>query len=478
METKKFQNKLIFKFISSSQKTIRLLCLIAFCFVWSSAKSQSYYYFQNEIPTKNSVILNYKTLLVVQPDGNATARIQYNEGPDHKLFLYQVSLSDSVINQTDTLHRFLIPNGASQPLLDKDTANFFALRFIFEKKYDSSGYYYEPFFVEVKNNKNEWNPVKTTLSQLKTYEDLRNDEPFVSSFYFQSDEFYQYIFSEKTRGVVSPRKEKMFLIIVANTNDETVGKSAKSDLQNVSSLFNKLAENVSIKTIIPIYISGNDFNKASVNAAIAQLEQAKPTSDDIVIFYYSGHGFRLPGDKSLYPNISFRNVKNRKDNVVGDYLPLEDVYKRISALKPNVCLVLGDCCNANIYQNPVIGSDLIQPKGGGFLGAFNPKAAEKLFFPNAPVSMIIGSVEEDHLSLGNPQIGGYFTHFFTAELEKNLWGFYSNNLFSIGNQSNAMWLQILIAARKNTYWKSKSIQCGKTPNDRCIQQAVINIKSQ
>lgn len=478
MLTRKVKNKSVFKFITLSQKAIRLLCFTAFCFVWSSAKSQSYYYFQNEIPTKSGVILNYKTLLTIQPDGNATARIQYNAGLDHKLFLYQVSLSDSIINQTDTLNRVLIPNAVPQPLLDKDTINFFVPRFVFEKKFDSKGYYYEPLAVEVMLNRNEWSTAKTLLSQFKTFEDLRNDEQLVSSFYFESDEFYQYIFSEKTRGIVSPRKEKMFLIIVANTDDETVGKSAKSDLQNVSSLFNKLAENVGIKTIVPIYISGNDFNKASVNAALAQLEQSKPSSDDIVIFYYSGHGFRLPGDKSLYPNISFRNAKNRKDNVVGDYLPLENVYKRISALKPNVCLVLGDCCNADIYQNPVIGSDLIQPKGGGFLGAFNPKAAEKLFFPSVPVSIVIGSVEEEHLSLGNPKIGGYFTHFFTAELEKNLWGFYSNNLFSIGNQSNVMWLQILIAARKNTYWKSKSIQCGKTPNDRCIQQAVINIKPQ
>ena len=478
MGTKKVQNTSVFKFITLSQKAIRLLCFIAFCFVCSSAKSQSYYYFQNEIPTKSGDILNYKTLLTIQPDGNATARIQYNAGPDHKLFLYQVSLSDSVINQTDTLNRVLIPNAVSQPLLNKDSVNFFVPRFVFEKKFDSKGYYYEPLAVEVMSNRNEWSTAKTLISQFKTYEDLRNDEQLVSSFYFESDEFYQYIFSEKTRGIVSPRKEKMFLIIAANTNDETVGKSAKTDLQNVSSLFNKLAENVGIKTIIRIYISGKDFNKTSLNAALAQLELARPSSNDIVIFYYSGHGFRLPDDKSLYPNISFRNAKNRKDNVVGDYLPLEDVYKRISALKPNVCLVLGDCCNADIYQNPVIGSDLIQPKGGGFLGAFNPKAAEKLFFPNAPVSIIIGSVEEEHLSLGNPKIGGYFTHFFTAELEKNLWGFYSNNLFSIGNQSNVMWLQILIAARKNTYWKSKSIQCGKTPNDRCIQQAVINIKPQ
>lgn len=465
----------IFEMIFQSQKVLRILFLSTFCFAWLNANSQTNYYFTNEISAKGGIILYYKTLLTIQADGTATARVQYNTGANNKLFLYQVALSDSSLSQTDTTRRYLIPNAEPIPLLDKDSVSFFLPRFIFIKKDDNTGSYYEPSGVEVRANTGDWQSVKTTLIQQKTYEDLRSDEPFLSSFYFESDEFYNYVFGEKMRGAPLQREEKMFLILVTNTNDETVGKSAKTDLKNLSVLFTKLAQNLGITKIIPLYVSGDNFSKSSVLAVLNKLEEAKPSAIDIVIFYYSGHGFRLPGDKSTYPNISFRTAKDRADNVVGDYMPLEDIYKRINALKPNVCLVLGDCCNANIYENPVLGPGLVKLKGGGVLGNFNFEAAKKLFLPSLSISMIMGSVAENHLSIGNPEIGGYFTHYFTAELEKNLWGYYNNNPFSVGRPSNFLWLQMFLAARTNTYWKSKSIQCGKTTNDRCIQQAVIDI---
>jgi hypothetical protein len=462
-------------FLIKTQKAMRLLCLIVFCTFPFSSKSQSYYYFVNEIATKSGTTLSYKTLLTLQPDGSATARVQYNAGADNKLFLYQLSLSDSSVSITDTAQRFIIPNAEPLPLLEKDPATFFIPRFIFKKKYDSAGYYYDPSSVEVKMDDGKWQPVKTISAQQKTYDELRSDEPFVSSFYFETDGFYSYLFGDKTRSTPPPRPEKMYLILVGNTNDEEIGNSVKTDLQNVSGLFTKLAGDLGIRTVIPLSISGNDYSKLALQGALATLERAKPSPIDIVIFYYSGHGFRLPGDKSAYPKISFRTPKNRIDNVVGDYMALEDVYERIAALKPKVCIVLGDCCNANISDNPIFAATVFKQKGGGTLGDFNMDAGKKLFFPALPLSMIVGSVAEGHLSLGNPDMGGYFTHFFTAALEKNLWGYYSNNIFNAGTAGKSLWLQLLVAARTNTYWQAKSIQCGTTANDRCIQQAVIKI---
>ena len=314
-----------------------------------------------------------------------------------------------------------------------------------------------------------------TESVQKSYEALRNDEPFVSAFYFESDEFYQYIFEQATRATPSPRVEKMFLFVVADTKDATVGKSTETDLKNVSGLFNSLAANLGITKVIPVYISGDGYSKAAVEVALLALEAQKPAPIDIVVFYFSGHGFRLPGDQGKYPRMSFRTAQNKANEEVGDNISLEEVYKRINALKPRVNLVLGDCCNADIYENPVLGTDVIRPKGGGALGYFNMESAKKLFLPAMPLSIIVSSVEKDHLSVGNPDIGGYYTHFLTAELEKNIWGFYSSSLLLFGGQSNASWLKILLEARKNTYWKAKAKQCGKTTNDRCIQQAEISV---
>ncbi|MEJ7674859.1 MAG: hypothetical protein WKF59_19720 [Chitinophagaceae bacterium] len=96
------------------------------------------------------------------------------------------------------------------------------------------------------------------------------------------------------------------------------------------------------------------------------------------------------------------------------------------------------------------------------------------FFPPTPLAIIIGSVKQGHLSVGHPEIGGYYTHFFITELEKNLWG-YSSFQFPGGGKTNVSWLRMLLTARQNTYWKSKAKQCGKTENDRCIQEAEIDV---
>ena len=444
---------------------------------WGVSKLQAqtsfFIVYEYSIPGAGTKI--YKSLVTLQADGNAVARIQYNAGPANKLFLYEQVLSDSSIEKDGITRKYLLPNTDAVPLIDPDTSGFFIPRFLFKKLFDSSGYYYEPSGVELQNNTGLWVAANMTQSQQKNYQDLRNDEPFVGSFYFESDGFYQYIFDQTTRANPLPRSEKMFLIVVANTQDATVGKSAKTDLKNVSGLFTSLAANLGITKVVPLYISGDGYSKTAVEAALLALEAQKPSPIDIVVFYFSGHGFRLAGDQSKYPRMSFRTAQNKARKEVGDNIPLEDVYKRINALKPRVCLVLGDCCNADIYENPVLGNDMIKPKGGGTLGTFNVESAKKLFLPAMPLSIIVGSVQKDHLSIGHPDIGGYYTHFFTAELEKNIWGYYSSALLSFGGQSNASWLKILLEARKNTSWKAKAKQCGKTKNDRCIQEAEIEV---
>lgn len=365
-----------------------------------------------------------------------------------------------------------MPAGRAKPLLEGDFNEFAAPRFLFKKVKDSTGNYYEPFATEVDISGN-WVGTTTITSAEKTIQNLKADEDFVNSFYFEADAFYQFVFDEDTRAIPLPRREKMFLLLVANTNDKTVGESVATDLKNVSETFTNLARALGIVNIYPIYIKGNEYSKAAVEAALARIEAQRPSSKDIVVFYFSGHGFRLPNQKSDLALMSFRTDLNRKRSEVGDYIALEDVNNKIKALKPGVSIVIADCCNANIYENPVLGADMIRPRGGGALGAFNLQSGSKLFFPSSPISILFGSVHKGHLSVGNPEIGGYFTHYFLSELQKNLWGYYANSFSTFGGQSKASWLNIGLVARKNTYWKSKAKQCGATPNDRCIQEADI-----
>jgi hypothetical protein len=453
------------------------LLRLLFVFVASgfslSAESQAYYFFVNEMNVPNGEAYIYKTLLVLSTDGNAVARVQYNLPGSNELILYELNLIDSSVDNISS-NKYLMCRTTPVLIVGTADSRFWIPRFVFQKKYDSSGYYYEPSAVEVKLADNSWHLMKMNTNEQKTFENLKENEPLVASFYFETDAFYRYVFEKRPRAIPEARTEQMFLIVVANTNDETVGKGAKADLANISRLYTTLAKDLGIKAVFTTYIFGDGYNKTAVEKALEKLKGQKPRPTDIVIFHYSGHGFRLPGDVSLYARMSFRTAENRKKNEVGDNMSLEQVYNQIKALHPKVCIVSGDCCNANIYENPAFGNEMLTPRGGGILGEFNLANAKKLFLPAAPVSMIIGSVKKDHLAVVHPETGGYFTSYFTAELEKNLWGFFYRSLFT-GAQSNSSWLRIIVDASNNTYWKSIRKQCGKTENDRCIQTAEFEL---
>jgi hypothetical protein len=473
---------LLFRNIIERRKQVRFvrkMILLRLLFVFAAsgfsftAHSQAYYFFVNEISVPGGEAYTYKTLLVLNTDGSAVARIQYNIPGSKELYLYELNLIDSSIDNISS-NKYLMCRNAPVLLAGAVDPGFLVPRFVFQKKYDSSGYYYEPFAMEIKLAGNSWHLTKMNTSEQKTLENLKENEPLVESFYFETDEFYRYVFEKRPRAIPEVRTEQMFLIVVANTNDETVGKGAKADLANISQLYTTLARDLGIKTVFTTYIFGDAYNKTAVEKALEKLKEQKPRSTDIIIFHYSGHGFRLPGDVSLYARMSFRTSENRIKKEVGDNMSLEEVYNRIKALNSKVCIVSGDCCNANIYENPAFGSEMLKPKGGGILGEFNLTNAKKLFLPPAPVSMIIGSVKKDHLAVVHPETGGYFTSYFTAELEKNLWGFFYRSLFT-GAQSNSSWLRIIVDASNNTYWKSIRKQCGKTENDRCIQRAEFEL---
>ncbi|MGB4844511.1 MAG: hypothetical protein WBP16_08605, partial [Ferruginibacter sp.] len=274
--------------------------VFAFSGISNSGYSQSYYYFITEINAPDAQLYTYKTFLTLQPDSRATARIQFNDPVSNELFLYELNLVDSSIKSANAATKYLVTSGAAKLIVGSTDSAFLEPRFIFTKKYDSLGYYYDPAGTEVKMPDGKWVAAITNSSQQKTYEDLRHDAGFVGSFYFETDDFYQYIFDERTRAIPPPRDEKMYLIVVADTQDPTVGKSTKTDLDNITVLFTTLAKSLGIVRVIPTFIAGNNYSKAAVELALKKLEAQKPASKDIIVFYFSGHGYRLPGDGN-YP---------------------------------------------------------------------------------------------------------------------------------------------------------------------------------
>jgi hypothetical protein len=214
---------------------------------------------------------------------------------------------------------------------------------------------------------------------------------------------------------------------------------------------------------IPVVVSGDAFNIANTQRVI---DTIKPAAPDIVFFYYTGHGFRYADDVSKYPRISFRtnNLQIRSQN----NLAVEEVYKKLLAKRARVTIVISDCCNEKIDAAVPFGMDLLRPRATGTEGLkLNYDNFRKLFLPTQNTSIIIGSASANQLAAGNPNMGGFFTNFFKAELIKSLYS----------NTGESTWLRISLSATESTRKQSLTALCKTTPNvnGRCVQRAEVRV---
>lgn len=63
--------------------------------------------------------------------------------------------------------------------------------------------------------------------------------------------------------------------------------------------------------------------------------------DDIIVFYYSGHGGRSTQDKSRYPQFCLKYLGYQQDK----WVPMHLVVDELKAKNARLTLILADCCN-------------------------------------------------------------------------------------------------------------------------------------
>jgi len=440
-----------------------VIYLIILCsFLSVKAQSQSFFYLENEFSIKGKPALTYSTFLVIESDGSVVARIRYTDPATADNRLLELKFVDSPDSglQADGNRRYLLSYGNPVLISKTGDSGFLVPRFIFKKQEDSLGSFYVPATMEIETDKGIWIPTVTVRNEEKTYKEVKRFKDTLQFFYNEEEPLYKYFVESKERGPAAIRTEKMFLIVVANSLDSSIGVTSKKDFDKIIKTYTRIAKDLGIKTIIPQYIEGNDFSKKAVQDA---LKNIKPSPIDIVIFYYSGHGFRYTDDNSKYPRMSFRTKKNpgRIDN----NLSVEKVYDELLSKKAKVTIVMSDCCNEEVGATPAVGREPLKPRGEIF-GSLNVENAERLFFPLNQSSIIIGTADVKQLATGNPKLGGFYTHYFLAELTQSLYGF---------DGENPGWSGIISAAGKKATWQALSAICEKSPNSRCQQSAIFSV---
>lgn len=183
---------------------------------------------------------------------------------------------------------------------------------------------------------------------------------YLGQFFFNNEPQYKLFLNKPAaKPVVQPKADPvvtpvntpvtLHLIVVANSLDISIGQGCDVDSRKLKTEFGNIAEALGV-AYKPYVIDGKSFEKAQV---MALLDRFQPGANDVVAFFYRGHGFRFSDQQDAWPMMSMR---------YSSFQPLEsiaisEVYRRIIAKGARLNLVFGDMCNNDIgISQPVSNS--------------------------------------------------------------------------------------------------------------------------
>lgn len=288
-----------------------------------------------------------------------------------------------------------------------------------------------------------------------------------------------------TKGIACLYKNieraRIFLITVIDSEDESIGKRCEKDLDEITYSVEELADWLDVQMEEPKIIKGDQFSKAAVNDAIDNwLRDQHPAQNDIVIFYYSGHGFRYPDDESEYPRMWLKTASDKNTKTTNLRME-EDVYDRIIKMGAGVNIVLSDCCNTTDAGDNVDFDNVTvpAPQRVAHKRERNRQVdsndddidnADKLFVPEQPLSILATAAGKGEFAGGKPETGGFFTNYLLQALIKCIYE----------NKIEAEWENIFKYADENASYWAKSAECPQAKHNeqgRCIQTAKFKIET-
>jgi len=200
-------------------------------------------------------------------------------------------------------------------------------------------------------------------------------------------------------SVCRPLKAGTFRVIVAcNTGDDRIGNSCSMDMRHINQLLSDLSRAANIRYEIKTF-SGSTCTRDAVSEYISNLPV---DSDDVVLFYYSGHGTHaVNNQEDPFPQMCMNT------NVQSLFYPVSNLKRQIAAKQPRLMLIFTDCCNKEqegVSVKPFF-DILLEGK------QYDVDAIRKLLFGYSG-SVTMTSSKLGQYSFCDIRRGGYFTNRF------------------------------------------------------------------
>ena len=213
-------------------------------------------------------------------------------------------------------------------------------------------------------------------------------------------------------------QEKAIHLILSIDKYSNIAQSCSKDEINVNNWISKVSDYTELRK--KVYDLA--FSKDKVQSFLSSFEC---DSNDVILFYYSGHGFRYRNQEIKWP---YLYVSNQDETVNEAGLSLEWVKKELIKKGARLVIVFADCCNNIIPIDIPAETDYVQLRTN-----YN-----KLFM-NVKGHVIASSSVPSQYSYGT-SIGGMFTNSFLKSVDEFL-GY---------DQSKITWPQLLEMTKKET----------------------------
>jgi hypothetical protein len=219
-------------------------------------------------------------------------------------------------------------------------------------------------------------------------------------------------------------------ILVGDTRDESLRSVIKKDLKRMEKHVDEIFESLDVDELEQITYTGSDTNAT----LLQDLEKLNIQHEDIVFFYFSGHGFYVTHAHHCWPFLYL----SRDDAGINECYIMDILAK----YNPRLLICLADCCN-NILEEDEIPQVLIKQKSSKKEKKFASCVINKLFLENRGV-ILISSAAPGYYAEGTDEGGSDFTAAYIKMMKKVAhhpenasWDFICSGLqIKLGKQQN------------------------------------------
>ena len=240
---------------------------------------------------------------------------------------------------------------------------------------------------------------------------------------------------------IDTQAQKFHQIIFCNTIDSKIGPTCARDEDRVVSEIGAIAESIGYEPVLYIY-GGEKCTKENLMNVLNSLNCS---ANDVVLFYYSGHGIHAKGNmEDKFPQMCLKYSYSEQEN----FVPVRVANEIITRKNPRLSIIMSDCCNdIDIYGGISVKSNL-QSRGINIVKRNSKENYHRLFVSSK------GNIVATGCKLGQQSgctmedgIGGIFTYFFCEEL-----------VSQCENSSNVTWDNVLAGVKKTVARETRNEQ--------------------